>query len=550
MSAEMKVNNKSKQDVFLVSVPEGTSLNKSLNGEPLEFSNSDIPYGDTAQIVELSDKEFAIGIWLFGVDKYGMPHPKSLYRQGLLEILEQRGYYKRFRDNGTYFFIQEINNIIRQVEPVHMKTECLDYVLAYSLPAEFKYKKIPVEVSAKKLREIFLKQSHLIFNDAFLEHLPEHTKPVLKDTKERVYFYFKNKVVAISSTKFKEYAYADLEGYCVWESYVNRHTFRVSKNFKDGHFYQFICNVANKEEDRITSFTTAIGYLLHNYSSRSKGQAIIFYDEQITNLGTAKGGTGKGAVAQAIQQIRDVIKIDGKKFDPSDKFKWQDITDHTQVVWLDDPRPALDFSTFHSCLTDGWSIEKKHRDQFYIKPENSPKLLIASNSVLKGEGSTNRRRQFIVEFGNYYQKRISTGVEEPIKDVHGCTFFDDEDWKQDEWDKFFTFMLYCVRTYLQDGLQVYDHRNLKQNKITQSCGEDFAEWVEHQDFQLEQKYTTTTLYSDFRDTYYGEGAQFAQRGFTNLLKKYATIRNWELRISRSNGISFFTFYSHIPLEGN
>src|SRR5439155_25720777 len=122
--------------------------------------------------------------------------------------------------------------------------------------------------------------------------------------------------------------------------------------------------------------------------------------------------------------------------------------DSTQVVWLDDARPELGFETFHSCLTDGWSIEKKFKDQFFIEPEDSPKLLITCNTILKGEGTTNKRRQFIIEFSNHYSRNIKQGNEEPIKTEHGCTFFAQDDWKPQEWNQFFFFMLDCTRQYL------------------------------------------------------------------------------------------------------
>jgi hypothetical protein len=40
--------------------------------------------------------------------------------------------------------------------------------------------------------------------------------------------------------------------------------------------------------------TTGIGYLMHHYFRESEGQAVILYDESITDLNTPMGGSGKG----------------------------------------------------------------------------------------------------------------------------------------------------------------------------------------------------------------------------------------------------------------
>lgn len=65
---------------------------------------------------------------------------------------------------------------------------------------------------------------------------------------------------------------------------------------------------------------TAIGYLLHFYCRESEGQAVIFYDEAVTDTRTPMGGTGKGVLMSAIKAIRNVAKIDGKHFKSENRF--------------------------------------------------------------------------------------------------------------------------------------------------------------------------------------------------------------------------------------
>src|ERR1017187_7258289 len=97
------------------------------------------------------------------------------------------------------------------------------------------------------------------------------------------------------------------------------------------------------------------------------------------------GGTGKGIIMQSIAQLREVVKVDGKKFDENDKFCFQEVSESTQMVFFDDVKPSLGFDRFNSILTDGMNVEAKNKPSRFIPPERSPKFYITSNSIIEGE---------------------------------------------------------------------------------------------------------------------------------------------------------------------
>ncbi len=491
----------------------------------------------------ISEREFAFDIWLIMFDKKFSDYTISLYRYGIICKLESKGFYKRYRGNNSYILIREIDNIICEVEQSILKDDMFSEVKAISKTIEVDCNGHSAPLSAENLRETFLKQSHLIFNDNFLEHLKTHSKPILRDTKDISYYFFTNTIVVVKKSCFEFLEYNMINNQCIWDTQIIDHELKYNSENKDCHFSKFISNVSNNECDRLNAFISSIGYLLHNYSDPSRGQAVIAYDEEITNLKNPMGGTGKGLLANGIKQMRNVAKIDGKKFDPNDRFKYQDISESTQVVWLDDVKPDLGFETFHSVLTDGWSIEKKYKAQFFIKPEDSPKMLICSNAILNGNGTTNKRRQLIIEFSNHYSKQIKFGNEEPIKKEHGCLFFDNNDWDLQEWNMFFSFMLDCVRNYLLNGIQNYQYKGLNKNKLIQSTNEDFCNWVEEQNFEAKTHYDTAIKFEDFRDTYYSSESDFKQRGFTNWLKIFAESKDWKFIAKTNNGKQIFSFSS-------
>ena len=131
------------------------------------------------------------------------------------------------------------------------------------------------------------------------------------------------------------------------------------------------------------------------------------------------GGTGNGLIANAIKQLRNIAKVDGKLLNTTNRFKFELVNPDSQIVWIDDPKKDFEFETLFSCLTDGWTIERKYLPQFFIKPEDSPKVLICSNVVLNRKGTSNKRRQFIVELNDYYSSKFVTGNESPIEEEHG-----------------------------------------------------------------------------------------------------------------------------------
>lgn len=495
-------------------------------------------------ITKLSNTQFAKGIWKFEIkskgkgDVYKSIVFKGLYRDGIIKYLSSHGYFKRYREDMSYIFIKEQKNIIEEIEISLMKDFVTDFVDEIRLPLQINFENLRLTVLPTKLKETFLLQAHLIFNDSFLGHLQNHTKSILKDDRETSYIPYRNTVVIATEEGRSQIRYEDLDGKCIWKSQIIDHEFKYVEENTNSHFARFLKNVA-KDEARLLSFQSAIGYMIHNFNHPSKGQAVICYDEQITDLSNPQGGTGKGLFAKALKQIRSTVKVDGKKFNANDRFCFQEVKESTQVVWFDDVKPDLGFDRFNSILTDGWNIEPKYKSSFFIDPKDSPKVLICSNSILDNEGSTRKRRQFILEFGNHYSKQIKTGIEEPIISEHGCTFFEDEDWDLKEWNAFDSFMLDCVVIYLNNGLIPYEHRNIEENRIRQTLGEDFYEWVLEKSFEPNLEYNTKELFQEYKRLFQPDDEKFKQRRFTNMLKKFASIKGWLLTCYANDGKTYF-----------
>lgn len=512
-----------------------TNAQKTIK-DGISFGKADPVNPKVSNTIEISVKEFAFDVFKFE-RKNDQAYLVGIYRNGIIEKLTELGYCKRYLSNNTYQFIKQDHNILEEVQPTQMKDELLDYLhLNFAEGLKFDYKGITVSVSNEKLIETFLNQSHLIFNEKFLEHLSTHTKPILRDTKTKAFFPFQNTIVSVKRDKITLIPYEELKEFAIWRKHILKRSFELIDT--DGcEFEQFIINVSGGREDRFRAIVSAIGYLLHNYNNLTKGQAVIAYDETITDLKQPQGGTGKGIIQQALKQLRQVVKIDGKKFNENDRFCFQELDELTQIAFVDDVKADLGFDRFHSLLTEGINIEKKNKQATYLEPENSPKFYLTSNAIIKGEGSTNERRQFIIEFAPFYSDLLKRKVE-PIIYTHGSEFFSN-DWNQDEWNRFYNFMLQCCLFYLDSGLQYYAFVGLKQNKLRQYTSEEFCEWIAGRKLETNNEYNLATEYHDFKLTYYGEASDFKQRTFTIWLKQYANSEGLEIKNKRSNNVTTF-----------
>lgn len=490
---------------------------------------------EASQVIELTKLQFAIGILSFKYVKEIKSFVLSgLYFEGVRQKLHSAGFRKRYTSPTESIYIRQRGSIISEVSTEQMRDYLTGYVETFASDLVFEYDGIVYTIPFEAIRETYLKNSNNIFNKIWLEHLQTHNTPILRDTEKEIYLFFKNKLVIITANNITSKKWNELSSSCIWENQIIQHDFTYSEEYLDSKFAHFISNVNNQEPERILALISAIGYLVHNHFKASEGQVVTLYDQAITDLKHPQGGTGKGLIANALKQVRDSAKIDGKHFDEKNRFKYETISPSTQLVWIDDVKPTFDFSVLYSNLTDGWTIERKYHSQFVIPPEGSPKTLICSNSIIKNSGTSTLRRQFEYELSDHYSKQIIKGDEKPIEKEHGGIFFSN-DWSTDEWNKFFSYICACGSVYLENGIIVNKSINVELNRLRQATGSgDFVEWCEDQEFIIGETYLTKPLFDDFKSQYYTEDNDFKQRKFTDWLKAYAAYKGWEWKVAKKD----------------
>jgi len=479
-------------------------------------------------LISLTGNIFAFDLFEFKYDKTLKSYELSaLYYEGMRTIINENQYHKRQLTKDSHVYIEDNHNIIDEVTPEMINDAIRRYVDSFPKVWEFQYNGGMYNIPVEALRNIYLRQQNNIINNRWLTNIQAHETPILKDTETTAYFVYNNGIAEVTADGIHLRPFTELDNRCVWRDQIIGRDFKYQsfETRKKGEFEKFCGNISNGDEKRYNALCSALGYLLHNHFSPIKGQAVIFYDEALAAEGTPNGGTGKGVLVQGLSQFRKTAKIDGKNYKSDDKFKWSNVTPSTQLVWIDETNKKFDFKDLFSCLTDGWQVERKHQNKFDIAPEDSPKVVICSNTIMDNEGSSTKRRQFIVELSDHYSKQIIQGTEEPIKDQHGGILFS-KDWDKEQWSLFDSFMLECVRSYLENGLQPYELVNVGMNLLKQKTSEEFVSYIEADELpQPNTEFYMKPCFDAFKSEYYGDDAKLGLRTYVKWIKLYCKAKN-------------------------
>ena len=401
------------------------------------------------------------------------------------EWLSQKGYFKYFNSELSYILIKIENNFVKEVNEDIIK----DYVLEQMTDSD-----------------VFdhLAQNTKYFKRDFLNYMTPKDVSFIRDKHDKSYLFFKNTLIEISANKITKMGYYDF-GQHVWEKQVIDRDYQSDET--DCDFSQFIKNIS-KTEDRFLSFKSVIGYMLHSYKEPHFSPAIILNDEDISD--NPQGGTGKGLLMESLSKFKNTCVINGKQFEPSKDFAFQRVSLDTQLLIFDDVQEGFNFEKLFSIITDGMPINKKNKDEFFIPKDKTPKIVIPTNYIIKGAGSSHERRKFEIELHNYYNKDFT-----PYHDFKRNLFYD---WDDSEWSKFDNFMIKCIQYYLKHGLVKYSSINLDEKKLMASIGHDFHAWIVD-NIIVNQRMILTDVFNSFTEDY-PVYRKYSQKWTSLRLKKY------------------------------
>ena len=413
--------------------------------------------------------------------------------------LEQNGYYKYYPEGSESFILIRIeNNIIDTVNEVKIK----DFVLSFLLK--------------QKEYDVYQYMTNLpkYFKEDFLNTIDIIDIRFKEDTKDNAYLYFKSNVVEVSLTGIKIIDYIDLDGF-VWKKQIIDREYNECL-FEDCVYNKFISLVADCEQVRYDTIVSVIGYLLHSHKTSANNKAIIINDETISD--NPNGGSGKGLFCNALKFVKKVDTIDGKQFDFNKNFAYQTLNADTQVLVFDDVEKSFNFESLFSIITEGITIEKKNKDAIKIPVSRSPKIVITTNYTIGGVGGSFDRRKFEIEFSSYFN-----ATHTPEQEFGGLLF---DGWDDNEWNMFYSFMISCLRYYMENGLVKYEHKNLELRKLYKETATEFIEFMDDAMLIVGERINKTDLFNRFITEYKDFNKWLKQKRFKIWIDTYANYKNY------------------------
>lgn len=425
-------------------------------------------------------------------------------------FLERNGFKKFFpEDCQKPTWVKIISNKVTETSIEKIKDFVLDYLLKRGEVDVWKY----------------CANYPNLFSDKLLLMLDSVELMMLKDTKTKSFFAFKNGILEVDKNQYKLIDYIDVNGY-VWESQIIQRDW-VSLDDYQNEYMTFIHNVSNGEPLPIEC---SIGYLLSTYKNKMNNKAIILNDEVISQ--NPEGGTGKGLFVQGLRQIRKVSILDGKTFDDKKSFPYQTVSPETQILVFDDVLKNFNFENKFSLVTEGMTLERKNKDAIKLKVEDSPKMVISTNYAIKGEGNSHDRRRHELEIAQYYGKNMTP------YDEFGRQLFDD--WDLEDFQKFDNYMIYCLQAFLKNGLVKQNSKNLKLRKFIAETSMEFYEWAEDlENLPRNVRLNKTEYYNKFIEEYQDFKRYLQVKTFVKWADKYCKFKNIEYDEGNTNGNRWF-----------
>lgn len=235
----------------------------------------------------------------------------------------------------------------------------------------------------------------------------------------------------------------------------NAYHYALTQEGEKCQFLQFLINTSNfawrkipeevTEEDKqqeatiLLSKLCAIGYLIFHIKRPYETRVVILTDY----MNAETGRSGKSLFIEFVTKFVETPPISCRNQDITHPFLWNDLSDKTRLVLLDDLQPDFNFENLFPFITGDWVINRKGQPIDIIPFRHSPKIILSTNYKIQGKGYSFDDRKWEIPFSDYYNANHN-----PIDDF-GKYFF--IDWTMDDWRHAYMLAVDCVQFYLNYG---------------------------------------------------------------------------------------------------
>lgn len=393
----------------------------------------------------------------------------------LVNLLKQMG-FRRYDIGLTSFLVRITDNVVEEVTSQDIVDAFEEYL-----------NKFPDNLPDGVMRDMVMNKMYQGLGTYFSSHILSRLKdenPIVfnNHTQHSAFFYYQNGYARVTRDGVELLPYADLENK-IWKNQILQRNFKLmtSPEWEDSAFVQFVKNIANNwskrpdgktnmpDPKRYEVFKTIMGYLLHGYFE-GKLKAIIFTDSRISE--DPDGRTGKTLIFKAMGHMLNSNKhsqtyseLNGKDFNVTDRFKYQELSLDTRLVHLNDVNRSFSFEQLFNDITEGIKRQRKNESPVIVYA----KMGISTNLTIRIHGDSAIDRSIEFEMADYYSASIS-----PEKEFKQWFF---RDWDEKQWHQFDNFMMSCVSDYLRKGLLRPQAINLNIRKLQEETSIEFVKWM-------------------------------------------------------------------------
>lgn len=472
-------------------------------------------------------------------------------RVKFIEKIKQMGFYRYDTDEDGFVMIKIEDNKLKRVSEKTITDEFIKFITEIN-PKTHKLIETETEteitIDAKLLLPCFYENLETYFTKKLLERAtPEKAIQLQNDEIDKKYIYFKNCFIEINSNEVLTHDYTKLNNY-VWNTQIIEHDFKY--NEEKGNFEKFIENLSNKDIQRKKSLMSLIGYLLHGYFDY-KLHFVLFTDSDISSTGEANGRTGKTLLGKALSYVLNASKtstgymeVDGKTFVDLKEKKYQSCDVDTKLVHINDIFSYFKIENLFTDITEGITVKKLYDRPFFIHS----KLMGSTNKSIILDGASAKDRVVVYEVANHYNENFTPEME------FKQWFF--RDWNNQEWDKFYSFMIKCCKLFLENGIIRTEEINYSERVIIEHTAPDFVGWIDYQiktiyeemkitntDAQRSKKFFYTQFIEEYVDYKYKKN--FSQIKLTKWIKKYFHFKQINYSEARSTEDIFIINYDNL-----
>lgn len=441
----------------------------------------------------------------------------ALNNYNFKRFLEHHNFIKnKPNDVSGFNFIKKNGIFLEIVDEFEIKDFVLDYILDNDLGQRV-YNLMTGKAST--------------FTRQYLSMLTTEEIKVIRDTKDTAYLFYQNGVMEVTKEGANLKPYTDF-GLSIWEDQVIKRNF-IEADHHQSEFRTFVWKIAGENVDRYNTLQTVIGYLLHSYNAGGDNKAVILNDELISD--EPNGRSGKGLLCNMVGKLKKVQALDGKSFRFDAAFPYQAIKTDCQVMVFDDVKKGFPFINLFSVITEGISITYKGKDTIKLPIEDSPKVVITTNYTIKGKGGSFEARKFEVELSPFFNANHT-----PIQ-YFGHRLYDD--WDEMEKARFDSYMIECLKKYLDKGLLTYDLISLPYKQLEVDITKELMECIK----AIEKgEYINANEFYDNYITYIPKKWDAKTKNMvTKDIKRYCDFYGLDYEEMTSNGVKKFIIKNRV-----